>query len=281
MLSRLYIIILYLLPKSIITHIFGYFARWRPPGPIKMLILNIFSKMYRIDLNEAELDLKSYNSLNDFFIRPLKKGIRPVNKEKNAIVSPVDGKVLNFGIIKSGNILQVKGNEISVKDILGSDQYHKKFLGGLWITIYLAPKDYHRIHSPVSGDIVGYSYVAGRLMPVNSLAVNGVRSLFSKNERLTSYLRTSFGLVALSKIGATIVGSIRVNYDDQITTNRCLSSSKTYYYKKSIPIEKGAEIGRFEMGSTVILFIENKKANWAKLREQQVIKYGEVIGRFK
>ena len=271
---------LYILPKNIISRLGGIFARWRPPHNIKMLILNTFCRMYGINLKEAELKLSEYNSLNEFFTRALKRNARPIHKGKKIITSPVDGKILNFGVIKKGNIIQVKGNETPIKDILATERHYKKFLGGIWITIYLAPKDYHRIHSPVSGNIIEYSYQSGQLMPVNQLAIDNIRSLFSKNERVTSFIQTPFGLTALTKIGATNVGSIRVTYDDNLSTNKCIRQSKKYIYKKSIIINKGNELGRFEMGSMVILFIEKEKAQWRNLKKNQNIKYGEAIGSF-
>ena len=278
--SYLYIAFLYILPKNIISRIFGIFARWRPPYFIRILVLNIFSKIYGIDLAEAELDLREYSSLNEFFTRALKKKVRPIDRGKKTIVSPVDGKILNFGVVERGNILQVKKDKIPIKDILVEDDNYKKFLGGLWLNLYLAPKDYHRIHSPVSGNIIGYSYKTGRLMPVNQIAINILRSLFSRNERLTSYIKTSFGLTALTKIGAMNVGSIRVTYDNNVSTNTRTRSSKRHSYKKGIPISKGAELGRFEMGSTVILFVEKGKAKWTRLKKQKSIRYGEIVGSF-
>ena len=276
-----YLIILKILPKRILSKLFGYIAGWNAPKFVMVPILVTFAKIFKVNVQEAELELKNYKSLNNFFIRTLKNEARVIESEDKVIVSPVDGTILNFGRIKKGTIIQAKGIEFSLKDILGNHKYYERFLDGSWITLYLSPRDYHRIHYPVSGELVGYSYRPGRLFPVNRLAVNMIKKLFSKNERLITYVETEKGLTALIKIGATNVGKIKVNYDKILSTNNWVRSDKDHEYIEKIPVIKGEELGRFEMGSTVILLLEKNCGELLDFEEKQSILYGQPIGILK
>ena len=278
--ANLYLLFLRALPKHWISRFFGYFASFKFPKYFMLLILKVFSKAYQIKLDEAEFPLKEYSSLNQFFTRNLKKGIRTIHQGEKVIVSPVDGRILNFGKISQGTMIQVKGMPFQLKDILSNHKLYPKFKQGIWMTIYLAPHDYHKIHSPVEGNIIGHSYSPGRLLPVNDFAVNSVKNLFSKNERLTTYIETAHGFTALTKVGATNVGKIKLIYDDSISTNDWFRSSSDINYKKILTIKKGEELARFEMGSTVIIFIETNRAQFDHFKEKQIIKLGEKIGRF-
>ena len=245
-----------------------------------LIILKAFSRMYGIEPNEMELPLKRYTSLNSFFIRNLKTGSRTIDAKKKAIVSPVDGKVLSFGLLSAGDMIQSKGIPLKLREILNHHTLYPKFKKGIWMTIYLAPQNYHRVHSPVTGSVIARSYSPGRLLPVNELAVNLVRDLFSKNERLTSYMKTEFGYVALTKVGATNVGKIKLSYDTSANTNGWFRSPQNHEYEIPVPIKKGEELARFEMGSTVILFVENDRAKWLNLKEKQNVQLGQSIGLF-
>ena len=278
--SQFYLIFLYIIPKNLISRLFGYFARFKFPKFLMLPILKVFSKTYSIKLEEAELSLKQYSSLNAFFIRNLKKGIRKIDHRQQVIVSPVDGRILNFGKISKGTMIQVKGIHLEVKKILSNHKLHAKFKEGIWMTIYLAPVDYHKIHSPVTGDIIAHSYSPGRLLPVNEFAVNLITNLFSKNERLTTYIQTEFGLIALTKIAATNVGNIKLAYNATVNTNNWVRSAKEHKYETALPIKKGEELARFEMGSTIILFIEAGQAKWHDLKEKQIVQLGQSIGTF-
>ncbi len=278
--ANIYLLYLRALPKHWISRFFGYFACFEFPKFLMSPILKIFSRAYQIKLDEAEFQLREYPSLNQFFIRNLKKGMRKIHQGERVIVSPVDGRILNFGEILQGAMIQVKGIPLNLRDILSNHTLYPKFRQGIWMTIYLAPHDYHKIHSPVEGDIIGHSYSPGRLLPVNDFAVNAVKNLFSKNERLTTYIKTEHGLVALTKVGATNVGKIKLVYDDSVSTNSWFRSPSELNYGKVLAIKKGEELARFEMGSTVILFFETNRAQFDKLREKQIVKLGQKIGSF-
>ncbi|HNL54333.1 MAG TPA: archaetidylserine decarboxylase, partial [Turneriella sp.] len=210
----------------------------------------------------------------------LKNGSRLIDQKENVIISPVDGRLLVSGSLEQGQLLQSKGMESSLQNLLGNNRFYKQFLGGRYMTIYLSPQDYHRIHSPVEGRILGYYYQPGKLFPVNNLAVNTINQLFSKNERLITYIQSEFGLVAVVKVGATSVGKIRVTYDPNIATNRWVRLVKEHMYDEEINIRKGAELGRFEMGSTVMLLFERDTAELLEFEEKQKLLFGQPIGLF-
>ena len=244
-------------------------------------VLLAFSRIYNINAQEARLELKDYPSLNEFFTRALKNGVRIVEPDAKLVVSPVDGTLLNSGDLDKGTVVQTKGIESKLQDLLGSNTYYDRFLGGKYATIYLAPKDYHRIHSPCTGVIQGYYYQPGKLFPVNEIAVETINKLFSRNERLITYIETQYGLVAMVKVGATGVGKIRVTYDENLSTNRWFRISKEHFYEDGKNIAKGDEIGRFEMGSTVMLLFEKNSVDLLDIEEKQKLFFGQPIGTFR
>ncbi|MDH5720938.1 MAG: archaetidylserine decarboxylase [Spirochaetia bacterium] len=278
---RIYLYFLGILPKNTLSKIFGFAAGLHLPRFMMIPILLAFARIYRINVNEAELEISDYRSLNKFFTRALKTGSRIVEPDAASIVSPVDGRIIHFGTIEKGKLMQTKGISMSLEELLGSNRYLDRFLGGKYATIYLSPQDYHRIHSPCSGKITGYYYKPGKLYPVNLLAVNSIDGLFSKNERLITYIQTEFGLIALIKVGATSVGRIKVTYDENIATNRWKRHPKEEFYEKGIEIKKGEEIGRFEMGSTVIMIIEKEISEFLEIEEKQKLLFGQPFALFQ
>ncbi|MDF3818855.1 archaetidylserine decarboxylase [Leptospira sp. 96542] len=277
-----YLLFLTLLPKNLISKIFGYFSTMRLPRFMMIPILKAFAKVYKINLDEAELQIKEYASLNQFFTRALRAEARIIDSAGNAVVSPTDSRITSFGNINQSTIIQAKGIDYSVKELLGSEKYYQSFTNGKYITFYLSPQDYHRIHSPFAGQILGYYYEPGKLFPVNDLAVLNIRGLFPKNERLITFLQTEYGKIAVIKVGASNVGKIRVTYDNKIVTNNWIRFAKEHQYKDvSIMIDKGSELGRFEMGSTVILVFENDTIDFTNLTLGEKIQYGTVVGNFK
>lgn len=275
-----YVKILSILPKNTISKLGGFLARMKLPRFIMIPVILAFSKITGINADEAQLELTSYPSLNQLFIRYLKNGVRIIDEQENVVVSPVDGTLLSSGQIAKGEMIQAKGIEFSIKELLGTDTFFSDFSEGEYAIIYLSPHDYHRIHTPYDGRIIGYYYKPGKLFPVNSIAVSTIKKLFSRNERLITYLQTSQGKLAVIKIGATNVGKIKVEYDDSITTNNWFRSPKENLYTDQRHLKKGEELGRFELGSTVIVIIENKKGKMIEMEKGQRINYGEPIAIF-
>ncbi|MDV6235199.1 archaetidylserine decarboxylase [Leptospira ellisii] len=282
-LKDFYLLILSLVPKNLLSRLFGLLASSRLPRFLLIPILKAFARAYKINLDEAELEIQEYNSLNAFFTRALKAEARIIDSADNEMVSPVDARITGYGDINQRIILQAKGVDYNLKELLGggASKYLDDFTNGKYITFYLSPQDYHRIHSPAYGRILGYYYEPGKLFPVNELAVFGIRGLFPKNERLITYLQTEYGKVAVIKVGASNVGRIRVTYDNKIVTNSLIRTARTVEYKDvSIMIDKGAELGRFEMGSTVILLMEKNTFEFDSLPVNEKVTYGSTIGRF-
>jgi phosphatidylserine decarboxylase len=277
-----YILLLTILPKNLISKLFGMFTYIKLPRFLMIPILRAFAKLYKINVSEAELNIQEYNSLNQFFTRALKAGARIIDSAENGVVSPVDARITNYGDINENTLIQAKDIDFSVRELIGSEKYFKFFENGKFMTLYLSPQDYHRIHSPFYGKILGYYYEPGKLFPVNNLAVIGIKSLFPKNERLITFLQTEYGKIAVVKVGASNVGKIRVTYDNKIVTNSWIRFPKDVEYTNvNIYIDKGAELGRFEMGSTVILIFEKDTIDFENITKEEKVQYGSTIGHFR
>lgn len=273
MLDQLQLLLMKAMPKKSISRLVGGFARSR----WSKSLIPLFVRHYSIDAGQAELTLERYPHLTAFFTRRLKSGLRPIAAGKDIIVSPVDGVVSQLGPITGGSLIQAKGVLYSVSELLGLDyDQARKFNDGTFITIYLSPRDYHRIHVPIDSRVKRSTYIPGTLFPVNPFGVRAVKGLFARNERLVSYLETPAGLVALVKVGATIVGSVKVNYSET-TTNVRNSKLTTKDYPQGPTLAKGEELGWFEFGSTVILLFEPGRVSLHVKPGERVL-MGQAIG---
>jgi phosphatidylserine decarboxylase len=194
------------------------------------------------------------------------------------VVSPVDARVAGSGVAEEGRLLQAKGIDYSLSALLNDPIDGRAFEGGAWLTLYLAPKDYHRIHAPLDAEIEGYSYIPGTLWPVNAAGTRLVKGLFCANERLVTFLRTAAGRVAVVKVGAMCVGRIRACYDD-VVTNAGRGASRRRY-ERTVPVKKGEELAVFELGSTVILLFEpGRVALEPSLVEGARVRMGQAIAQ--
>ena len=262
----------FLLPQHLLSKLMFRFARIRAPW-IKNSFTSWFVSKYKVNLNEAELeDIKEYKHFNDFFTRSLKAGSRPISDSK--VVSPVDGEVSQFGSIEESMIVQAKGKKYSVEALLADKS--KNDLYSSFATIYLSPKDYHRIHMPFDGRLKLMKYIPGNLFSVNQRTVNNIDQVFARNERLVCYFDTQYGEIALVMVGAIFVGSMETSWEGQITPPYD-KSVKTYQYEsRQIDLSKGEELGRFNMGSTVILLMP-KGSPKLNLETGQVLNMGQSI----
>jgi phosphatidylserine decarboxylase len=264
----------HLLPQNVISKVAGKLAK----SPVSKIIIPFFAKHYKINCEEAEKPVSDYRSINEFFTRRLSNGKRPLNEDSAAIVSPVDGVVAQIGKIENGTLLQAKGIHYELDKLIHHD-IKRKLKNGYFMTVYLSPKDYHRIHSPFNAEITGYEYIPGRLFPVNDIGVHYVEGLFTKNERLTTFFNVNNGHAALVKVGALIVGSIQLSYEESVhQKHRGMYHEKTLH--KRMSINKGEEIGWFEFGSTIILLLDEKIGNFREDMTPGIsVKMGETIGR--
>jgi phosphatidylserine decarboxylase len=269
-----------LLPKNALSRAVGATLRAPMPTPVVKAVIHGFSKAYGVSVDEAERDYLSYPTFNAFFTRRLKPGARPIDPDPSMVCSPVDGTVGQVGPIRNGTLIQAKGREYTLKDFLVDEEDAKDFEGGVFATLYLAPYNYHRIHTPLGGEITGYAYVPGHLWPVNAAGVAKIDKLFAVNERLITYQQTAAGKVAVAKVGATCVGRIRALYDDVVTNSGRPPSFMRVRYSKPMPVDKAAECGVFEMGSTVILlFQRNRVALTSNITTGSPIRLGQPLAQ--
>nr|WP_206769215.1 archaetidylserine decarboxylase [Pseudoalteromonas sp. bablab_jr004] len=245
------------MPKHFISRMVGKLAAAKAGG-LTTALIKLFIKQYKIDMSEAKYpDPAHYKTFNEFFTRPLKEGIRPLAEESDMIAHPVDGAISQLGDVVDGQIIQAKGHDYSLQALLGGkEEDTAPFLGGKFATIYLAPKDYHRIHMPVDGTLSKMIYVPGDLFSVNPLTAQNVPNLFARNERVVAIFETEIGPLAMVLVGATIVASIETIWAGTVTPPAGKDVFSWNYPTKgdnAITLKKGEEMGRFKLGSTVIL----------------------------
>ncbi|GGY75598.1 archaetidylserine decarboxylase [Marinobacter zhanjiangensis] len=284
MLDRLFVLVQYLLPQLLISRLAGKLADARPPSAMKNVVIRWFIGRYGVNMSEAaDEDPASYPSFNEFFTRELKPGLRPLADGERTIVSPVDGTVSQLGRIERDRVFQAKGQSFNLTELLGGDDERARpFVDGQFATIYLAPKDYHRIHMPLAGQLREMVYVPGRLFSVNPVTAAAVPGLFARNERVVATFDTEAGPMAMVLVGAMIVGSVETRWAGIVApTNgrREVSTSDYRHQSPGIRYQRGEEMGRFRLGSTVILVFPKGASHWQEaLRNQSVVRLGESIG---
>ncbi|MCF2858942.1 archaetidylserine decarboxylase [Pseudoalteromonas sp. SMS1] len=256
-LDKLKIAMQYALPKHAISRLVGKLAAAQA-GALTTQLIKVFIKQYKIDMSEAlHEDPAHYKTFNEFFTRPLKPGIRPLADAQNIVAHPVDGAISQLGDVVDGQIIQAKGHDYSLQTLLGGQKEDvAPYLGGKFATIYLAPKDYHRIHMPVDGTLRKMIYVPGDLFSVNPLTAQNVPNLFARNERVVAIFDTELGPLAMVLVGATIVASIETVWAGTVTPPAGKDIFSWRYPaegEQKITLKKGEEMGRFKLGSTVIL----------------------------
>lgn len=275
--DRAFIAVMKLMPKATVSRAVGAMTRFPAPRFVHRRAAQIFARRYGVSVAEAERPIEDYRRFGDFFTRRLKPGARPIAPGEDVVVSPVDGAVCAAGDTADGRLYQAKGRSYSLAQLLDDSAAGRVFEGGAYATLYLAPRDYHRIHAPLGGAITGFTYIPGTLWPVNPPSVRCVPNLFAINERLVTYLSTPLGRAAVVKVGATCVGRIRASYDE-VLTNRG-APTRRVRYERPIAAAKGDELGVFEMGSTVILLFEPGRVRWdPSLSEGATVRMGQAIG---
>jgi phosphatidylserine decarboxylase len=252
--DRFKVLLQYLLPKQALTTFAGFVAS-RQRGWVTTALIRWFVGKYAVNMSEAaNADITSYLSFNDFFTRALKPEARPLANA--AWICPVDGAISQFGQIKDTQIFQAKGHHYSTTALVGGDaQLAEQFRNGSFATIYLSPRDYHRIHMPCDGRLLRMIYVPGDLFSVNPVTARGVPGLFARNERLVCVFDTPHGAMVLTLVGATIVGSMATVWHGVVNRSR-QNTLREWHYAVSAPpvtLKKGDEMGRFLLGSTVVM----------------------------
>jgi len=264
----------YLIPQHLLSRLMFCFARIEN-NYIKNTFTRWFINSYGVDLSEAVIEnVEDYHHFNDFFTRELKPKARLIGD--GSIVCPVDGEVSQVGEINNSLLLQAKGYLYSIDKLLAEDSRAEQFKEGFFSTIYLSPKDYHRIHMPYDGTLQSMSYIPGNLFSVNQKTTQSVDGLFCRNERVVCYFETEFGLCAFILIGAIFVGSMQTVWHGQINPPYKKQVQIFDYKGDDIELKKGDELGRFNMGSTIIMLMPNKKYKF-NLQESEVVKMGQTI----
>lgn len=282
--EKLFAAIQYVLPHHLISRAVHYVVEcqipWFKNGLIRWAIDH-----YRVNMSEAQReDAKDYIHFNDFFTRSLKEGARPLPKGLELIVSPADGVISQIGDIENGRIFQAKGHDYSLVELLGGDlEVGQEFMGGKFATIYLSPKDYHRVHSPAAGTLHRMTHVPGRLFSVNQGTVENIPNLFARNERVVSIFDTQYGPMAVIMVGAINVASIETVWAGLVTPQRGQVSSVTYgEASQSVELSRGEELGRFKLGSTAIVLFGKDQIEWLENWKPGLsIKMGEAIASSK
>ncbi len=274
------------LPQNALSRTFGRIADVPLPPPLRRPVLGAFARAVGIDIGEAELPLTSYPTLNAFFVRRLRAGARRWPAEPEALASPVDGVMGRSGRIEQGTALQAKGHSYDIAELLNDEGEAERFEGGHFLTIYLSPRHYHRIHTPAAGTIERATHVPGALLPVNAPAVMHLPRLFTRNERLICYLEAAGGGVAVVAVGAYNVGRISAVFDatwsgsgrDPWVTNRATPGPLERRYDPAVEVGTGEEIMAFHLGSTIVLLLEPGFRLRPDLHAGREVRVGEVIG---
>ena len=274
--GRLFVGLQYLLPQHALSRLVLAATRVRAAW-FKNGLIRGFLKLYRVDMSEAaETDPDRYGSFNEFFTRALKQGARPI-ASGDAVASPVDGCVSEAGIIDGDRLLQAKGRHYRLTELLAAQPWASRFEGGSFATIYLAPFNYHRVHMPLRGELRETVYVPGRLFSVNNVTARHVPRLFARNERVLTLFDTAYGQMALILVGALNVGSMATVWAGDITP--AAQRRVTRLPAGPTVLDKGAELGRFNMGSTVIVLFEPHRVRWdAAVRAGSPVRLGQSLG---
>lgn len=260
-------------PQESISSLAGALAKSEDVR-IKTPLIQAFSKFYHINLDEYPRKIDEYKSFNDFFTREIDDDARPIDYSANGIICPADGSISQIGCIKNGTILQAKGKNFSLSQLLASNEVYD-FEDGSFATIYLAPSNYHRVHMPFSGTLTHTRYIPGKLFSVNAATADHIPDLFARNERLVCLFDTEFGKACVILVGAMIVAGIECVATGKITRQKAIKS-QTHH----LALQKGDELGRFYLGSTAIVLLPKQASiSWQSDKISGIsVKMGQLLG---
>lgn len=273
--------------KGLLFHLFPHhlvsrFTFWltRLETPLKNPAIKLFIRSFDVDMSESEhMHAESYTSFNKFFTRKLVAGSRPIDSGDSSITCPADGRISQISHYNNDQAIQAKGQHFSITQLLGgANNYGTLCQSGNFATIYLSPKNYHRVHMPFDGELVEMIYVPGRLFSVAPYAAEVIKGLYSRNERVVSIFKTRLGYMAVVMVGAVNVAAIEMAWEGLVTPPHGKNIVRKTY--SNINLKKGDELGIFNMGSTAIIVFEANKVDWNNSLEiQQTVKMGQTIGQ--
>lgn len=273
------------LPQALLSRAVGRIAEIPVPQPLRRHLYGGFARMVGIDLEEVERPLSDFPTFDAFFVRRLRAGARQWPEDEGVLACPVDGVIGACGRIEDGTAIQAKGRNYRTADLLGGEETAARYDGGLFLTVYLSPRHYHRIHAPVAGAVVDARHLPGLLLPVNEPAVGAIDRLFARNERLSCTLHGPLGSVVVVAVGATNVGRITVAFDDTWGTARGVTNqaadrrASTRRYDDPPAVRRGDELMAFHLGSTVVLLTEPGFDLTPMTRARREVRMGEVLAR--
>ena len=272
-----------IVPKRAVSGAIGWGASRGLPVRLRSLMLSRFASAYGIDVAEAEKPLDGYAGFDDFFTRRLRPDARPVADAPGAIVSPADGTVVECGLATAGKLIQAKGTLFELSELLGDPDVAARLEGGAYLITYLSPKDYHRVHAPIDGRVIGWRHIPGTLFSVGAKSVASEPGLFVRNERLVTLIEMDGGgLCAVVMVAAIGVGHMTVSYDPDVATHRprfLRAAVRHRHYDEPKPLRRGEELGIFHLGSTTIVVFEPGRAELGTFTAGESMKMGVSIGR--
>ena len=282
--NHLFLALQYIIPQHLLSRFAGKLCDLKKPIKFKNWLIKSAIRRYKIDMSIAQSEnLNDYPTFNAFFTRYLKADARPIASGDNLIVSPVDGAISQISNIYDTKLIQAKGINYSLWRLLAGDsELVKTFKNGCFTTIYLSPRDYHRIHMPITGTLEKCIYVPGHLFSVNPLTVYNVPDLFARNERLITIFQTALGKMALIFVGATLVAGIHTVFQGAVTPCKKRKIQTWDYTEQNLVFEKGQELGHFQFGSTVILLFPENSIEWStQLHETSPVQLGQMIAKIR
>lgn len=280
MITKLFILLQHILPQHLLSRVVGALAVCRI-HPIKNFLIQRFIAAFKIDMQDYERQTpQEFEHFNDFFTRTLKPGTRPIPEDAAVCFSPVDGAISQLGQTTQGRLIQAKGRDYRLSELLADHELAGRLEGGAFATLYLAPKDYHRIHMPFDGKLKSMIHVPGDLYSVNEATADGVDRLFARNERVVCVFDTAHGEVAMVLVGAMIVASISTVWHGQVTPVKGVQRWD-YLAEQNIELKRGEEMGQFALGSTVILCTAADALTWdSESTPGMDLRLGQAIGRW-
>ncbi|MCW8868688.1 MAG: archaetidylserine decarboxylase [Marinobacter sp.] len=281
MFDKLFVLSQYITPQLGVSNLAGRLADNDRSPALKNRVIKWFIGRYGVDMSEAaEPNPEAYATFNDFFTRELKPGIRPLADGEKTLVSPVDGAISQLGQVTGDRVFQAKGQSFSLSELLGGEEATTApFADGEFSTIYLSPKDYHRIHMPMAGTLRQMIHVPGQLFSVNPVTAENVPNLFARNERVVCIFDTASGPMALVLVGAMIVGSVETRWAGVVVPGSRQVTSTRYEGEQAISFDKGEEMGRFRLGSTVIMVMPKGSVSWNSNQVAgKTVRMGEAFG---
>jgi phosphatidylserine decarboxylase len=282
MLDKLFVLSQYVTPQLAVSRLAGRLADSESTPALKNRVIKWFIGRYGVNMSEAaEPDFTAYPTFNAFFTRALKPGARTIDPAPETLTSPVDGAISQIGQISTDRVFQAKGQSFSLTELLGGDDERAEpFREGEFATIYLSPKDYHRIHMPMAATLKEMVYVPGKLFSVNPVTAENVPNLFARNERVACLFDTDAGPMAMVLVGAMIVGSVETTWAGVVAPNSGKVAQWQYRGDDAVQFEKGQEMGRFRLGSTVVLVMPKGAVKWQPNQvAEKTVQLGEAFGK--